>query len=141
MIHTSKPRIISWLIILAFTFSIPGCGGGGESSSSSSGGINGDRATPIYSVNIAWDPPTTNVDGSPLTDLAGYRLYYGTKSAELNNLIYEGTLPRCTISLPRGDYHFAVKAYDQDGNESEFSHPTDGVCIHIDATPSYCNLP
>ena len=29
-------------------------------------------------VTLSWDPPTTNADGTPLTDLAGYKVYYGT---------------------------------------------------------------
>jgi hypothetical protein len=29
-------------------------------------------------ATLSWDPPTTNVDGTPLTDLAGYKVYYGT---------------------------------------------------------------
>lgn len=32
-------------------------------------------------VNLAWNAPTTNVDGSPLTDLAGYRVYRQLGSA------------------------------------------------------------
>jgi len=32
------------------------------------------------SLNAAWQAPTTNVDGSRLTDLAGYRLYVATSS-------------------------------------------------------------
>jgi hypothetical protein len=31
-------------------------------------------------LNPAWDAPTTNADGSPLTDLSGYRLYSGIAS-------------------------------------------------------------
>jgi hypothetical protein len=29
-------------------------------------------------LDASWTAPTTNQDGTPLTDLAGYRLYYGT---------------------------------------------------------------
>jgi len=33
----------------------------------------------VYGVlDASWTAPTTNADGSPLTDLASYRLYYGT---------------------------------------------------------------
>ncbi len=28
-------------------------------------------------LDLAWEAPTTNVDGTPLTDLAGYRVYWG----------------------------------------------------------------
>ena len=33
------------------------------------------------SVNLAWDMPTNNVDGSPLTDLAGAKIYQGFASS------------------------------------------------------------
>jgi hypothetical protein len=29
---------------------------------------------------VAWLPPTQRTDGSPLSDLVGYRLYYGTRA-------------------------------------------------------------
>lgn len=31
-------------------------------------------------VSLSWNPPTANTDGSQLTDLAGYKVYYGTIS-------------------------------------------------------------
>src|SRR3989454_3279520 len=31
-------------------------------------------------LDASWTAPTTNTDGSPLTDLASYRVYYGTAS-------------------------------------------------------------
>ena len=43
------------------------------------------------SATLSWTPPTTNTDGSPLTNLAGYRVYWGpgagnyTSSVTLNN--------------------------------------------------------
>ena len=32
-------------------------------------------------LDATWTAPTTNTDGSPLTDLASYRLYYDTSSS------------------------------------------------------------
>src|SRR5262245_51203095 len=32
-------------------------------------------------LDATWIAPTTNTDGSPLTDLGSYRVYYGTQSA------------------------------------------------------------
>src|SRR5713101_9065387 len=31
-------------------------------------------------LDASWTAPTTNTDGSPLTDLASYRVYYGTST-------------------------------------------------------------
>ncbi len=49
---------------------VHGGNGSGSTSSSSSSGY----------INLSWDAPTINSDGSPLTDLAGYKVYYGTSS-------------------------------------------------------------
>jgi len=35
------------------------------------------------SATVNWTPPTTNSDGSTLTNLAGYRIHYGTASNSL----------------------------------------------------------
>src|SRR5437867_7131155 len=32
-------------------------------------------------LDASWTAPTTNIDGSPLTDLASYRVYYGISSS------------------------------------------------------------
>jgi Fibronectin type III domain len=29
-------------------------------------------------LDLSWTPPTANVDGTPATDIASYRIYYGT---------------------------------------------------------------
>ena len=31
-------------------------------------------------LDASWTAPTTNIDGSPLTDLESYRVYYGTSA-------------------------------------------------------------
>lgn len=37
--------------------------------------------TPTFTVTLKWTPPTLNTDSTPLTNLAGYRVYYGTSAA------------------------------------------------------------
>src|SRR5262249_21189373 len=39
------------------------------------------RVEPRWRSHRVWDAPTTNTDGSPLTQLALYRLYYSTSDA------------------------------------------------------------
>ncbi len=76
------------------------------------------------SITLSWDPPTTNEDGSPLTDLAGYKIYYGTSSRNYSFYINVGNVNSYTINnLTEGAiYYFAVTAYDISGNESKFSN-------------------
>ena len=39
------------------------------------------------SVTLNWVPPTQNTDGSPLTNLAGYHIMYGTSAGNLNQSV------------------------------------------------------
>jgi len=77
---------------------------------------------------LTWDAPASDTDGSPLTDLAGYRVYYGTEPGTYSgSLTVEQTtfLPLAVLSaaVPSpGRYFVAVSAFDADGNESAFSN-------------------
>jgi hypothetical protein len=83
----------------------------------------------LFSVSIAtagdilleWDAPTTNEDGTVLTDLAGYKLYYGSAPGIYDQNIDLGNITNTSQSLPPGMYYFAVTAYDTSGNESKYS--------------------
>ena len=70
-------------------------------------------------------PPTQNTNGTTLTDLAGMRIYYGTSSSSLTQLI---PLPGATAptsytvsNLPSGTWYFGATAYDVAGVESSLS--------------------
>src|SRR6266850_2451987 len=51
-----------------------------SSSATSSGTPPGGSSGSAGILDASWVAPTTNADGSPLTDLAFYRLYFGTAS-------------------------------------------------------------
>src|ERR1700690_1811631 len=75
------------------------------------------------SVTLTWTPPTTNTDGTPLTDLAGYNVYYGTSSRSYGSPVNVGNAITYTVTnLTPGSYYFAVTAYDTSGNESAYSN-------------------
>ncbi|MEQ8859921.1 MAG: hypothetical protein RIC56_14860 [Pseudomonadales bacterium] len=73
---------------------------------------------------LRWEPPTQNIDGSPLTDLAGYVMYWGRESRRYGSsaVINDPTVTRWEANLPPGTYFFAVTAVDADGNESDYSN-------------------
>ena len=85
-------------------------------------------ASPVFAgdVTLTWTPPTTNVDGSPLTDLAGFKIYYGTSSSSYTQTINladpAATGYTVTNLTDGGTYFFAVTAYDTSGNESDYSN-------------------
>lgn len=102
---------------------IQGCGDGGVSGS--------DPATSIpvgvNSATLSWEKPTTNQDGSSLTDLAGYQIYYGqttpvTRDNSQSILVWDQNETSYVVAeLAPGIYHFAVTAVDLLGNESPMS--------------------
>jgi len=108
--------IIIFLLILSPLY---GCGQGGTSN------VTGG-ATATNSAILSWDPPTTNVDGTPLTDLAGYKIYYGTQSRSYDHVITiedpDVTTYEVTDLTPGETYYFAVTAFDVSGNESDYSN-------------------
>lgn len=74
---------------------------------------------------LSWTPPTQNTDGSALTNLAGYRVSYGTSSTALTSTIQIANpgVSNYTISnLAPGTYYFAVRAYKSSGTESNNSN-------------------
>ncbi len=73
-------------------------------------------------VTLAWDAVTTNIDGTPCTDLGGYKIYYGTAPQTYTHVIDVGNVTQYTITLSQGTYYFAVTAYNTAGAESEFSN-------------------
>jgi hypothetical protein len=78
------------------------------------------------SATLSWQAPTTRTDGSPLTNLAGYRIRYGTSSGNYPNLIGipNGGLTSAVIeNLPPSTYYFVISAYDTTGVESVNSSP------------------
>jgi len=74
-------------------------------------------------AQLSWSAPTTNADGTPLKDLAGYKVYYGLASRSYGTPIDVGNTTTYTITGLTGGvrYYFAVKAYDTSRNESAFS--------------------
>jgi hypothetical protein len=75
----------------------------------------------VGAATLSWTPPTQNTDGSALTNLAGYRLYYGLSAGSLNQTIEianPGVTTYVIENLSPGTYFFAVRAYSSAGGES-----------------------
>lgn len=73
---------------------------------------------------MSWSAPTANTDGSALTDLAGYRVYYGTSPGTLGTSIdvpSAGAVEYLVRGLQTGTWYFAVAAYTNTGLESTHS--------------------
>jgi hypothetical protein len=76
------------------------------------------------SADVSWTAPTTNTNGSALTDLAGYQIYYGTSPDALNqivNVTNAGATDYVVQGLSPGTWYFAVAAYTNAGLQSSLS--------------------
>lgn len=92
--------------------------------------ITVEPATP-GSATLEWQKPTKNVDGSELTDLAGYIVRYGTDPASLRETLNLSDPELTTIvvaNLAVGTWHFTIASRNSSGVESE---PTGSVFLDI----------
>lgn len=87
-------------------------------------------------VRLTWGAPTTNTNGTSLTDLAGYRLYYGTAPGSYSSSLTVGNVTTYTVTgLTSGaTYYFATAAYNAAGTESGKSNE---LSVAIPAIPKY----
>ena len=71
---------------------------------------------PAGHVTLAWEPSSD-------TQVVGYNVYYGVASRTYSNMINAGNVTNTTVSGLAGGvvYYFAVTAYDDFGDESDFS--------------------
>jgi hypothetical protein len=77
------------------------------------------------SATVTWIPPTQNTDGTTLTNLAGYKIYYGTapgsltQSIQLSNV---GLTSYMISNLSTATWYFGMTAYTSSGAESTISN-------------------
>ncbi|MBN1558589.1 MAG: fibronectin type III domain-containing protein, partial [Lentisphaerae bacterium] len=79
--------------------------------------------SPAATVTLTWNPPTHNIDGTPLTDLAGYKLYLGHASQDYYSCQDIGVQTNATVPGLDSwrDHFFSVTVYNGQGVESDFS--------------------
>jgi hypothetical protein len=89
-------------------------------------------------ATLVWEAPTENTDGTPLTDLAGFRIYFGLTPRAASCLGPQDcaygtqievtnptdTTSTFTVPVPNGvaQFFFAMTAYDDQLNESDYSN-------------------
>jgi hypothetical protein len=81
--------------------------------------------TTTGSATLSWTPPTQNTDGSSLTNLAGYRILYGTSPTALTRTVQLANpgLSRYVVeNLAVGTWYFSLRSYSTTGAESSASN-------------------
>jgi hypothetical protein len=93
-------------------------------------------AEKVYgAITLSWTAPTTNTDGSSLTDLTGYNLHYGSSSGVYGSSINIGNVTSYTLNnLQAGNYYFALTAYNSLGVNSADSNEVVKT-VYADTTP------
>ncbi len=82
-------------------------------------------ALPTFSINvtqistgsatISWLPPSTNTNGTSLTNLAGYKIYYGTSATSLSQsaqIASPGITSYVIENLSPGTWYFSMVSYN-----------------------------
>jgi hypothetical protein len=96
-----------------------------------SGSINMQAAAlsqtaPNGAATLTWQPPTLNTDGSPLSDLAAYKVYWsttrGTYPQTQSTRLSSASRSHTVSGLPRGTWYFVVTALNAQGLESPYSN-------------------
>jgi hypothetical protein len=135
MAHRTALRATLSTLALGLLLAITGCDGSGSAGSTDSSGStdrsdSGDSGlshadSTSQTAIVSWTPPVQRTDGSALTDLAGYRVYYGKALNSLTKIIdirNAGQTSQFIDNLDTGTWYFAVTAYTRDGLESEMSN-------------------
>jgi len=140
--HIPRLGMLFLSALVVATFALFGCGGGGGGDTSTTNvqptgglptdgqptaGLPTDGQPPSVpsgtgTATLAWSAPTTNVDGTPLTTLAGYKVYYGTTPGVYTSIVAGNVSSYQIAGLANGQtYYFTVTAYDTYGIESDFA--------------------
>jgi hypothetical protein len=83
-------------------------------------------------ATLNWTAPTQNTDGSPLMDLDHYKIYYGTSTTSLTqlvDLITKSLLTYKVTNLAPGTWFFSMTAINTAGIESDKSNVVSKVIL------------
>lgn len=91
------------------------------------GGSSSDTVVVTVTLNstgtalLSWSPPTQNTDGSQLTNLAGYRIYYGTSPGNYTTVVElddPAQTSHLVENLGPAQWYFSMSSVNDLGHES-----------------------
>jgi hypothetical protein len=103
----------------SFDYDTPS-GQGSVSQSAAGSGTNTGAGT----AALTWQVPTENTNGTPLTDLAGYTIVYGTTPDALSNSVQVTDIETTSYvvkGLGQGTWYFAIMSNTSSGETSTLS--------------------
>ena len=123
----SSSTTFSRVVTLKFRADAPGTLRVTYSQTAGTGSINMQAAAlsqAASSTILTWAAPALNSDGSPLTDLAAFKVYWGTTQGAYSQStkIASATARTYTVNgLTTGKWYFVVTALNSTGDESPYS--------------------
>ena len=84
----------------------------------------------LGSATLTLIAPTLNTDGTPFTDLASFKIYYGMMANQYPNDVYinnPGISTYVVENLAPGTYYFVATAINRSGIESDYSNEVSRV--------------
>ena len=126
-----KSGITPFLVTLSLTLQLTACNSGGSQSATGDNNYSASESSDTYGtreISLSWVAPSERENNQPmsLSEIAGYKIYYGSKPNKYNNSvnIKDGSADGYTLrSLRAGTYFFSLTTYDIDGRESKQSPP------------------
>jgi hypothetical protein len=114
-----------WIVLVA-ACALAGCrldndNAVGPSAAADGSAVSAAQLAGGGTATISWDAPTTTTTGSALTDLAGYRIYYGTSQTDLSQQVEVrgvGLQTYVIDNLGTATWYFTVTAVTAGGVES-----------------------
>ena len=86
--------------------------------------VSAPTLPPAGTISLSWTQPTENTNGTPLTNLAGYVVEYGTSSTALNHTMSVSSTEVQIANLSAGTWYFAVAAVTTANVVGQFSAVT-----------------
>ena len=149
------PTVTRLIICIAFIFYLGGCSAELDEAGNSIGsrvtveetsnGTAADEETGSETATVegtgkgtalmSWTSPTDNTDNSTLTDLAGFKIYYGTFPGEYDKTITinnPGLSSYLVENLASSDWFFVMTAFNKSGIESAYSAEVYKEIVEID---------
>jgi hypothetical protein len=115
----SQASLEPFSIVVQGTGSTGGTSGGG---STGGGGTTTPPSGTAGTATLSWQAPTVNTNGSAISNLAGFTVYYGTSQNSYQTVKVAN--PKSTSytidNLSPGTYYFTVSAYNTTGASSAY---------------------
>jgi hypothetical protein len=131
-LHFYDSYRLKYLSALILVFSLFSCSSGGEVSKPFAIGVGEPNSiadggpAAISALGLNWVAPSEREDGTglALSEIAGYRIYYGTTAGVYQNQIdiNDHTAEQAQIAyIPVGRYYVVMTTIDTEGRESAYS--------------------